>query len=117
MSEAKAVAENEPKLPSRPGFHDDLPKEIPDPHSLPLEAINPISPRLFQEDKWQGYFKRLREEDPVHFNELDDTGPYWSLTRYHDIKAVDSDHERFSSAHGITLGLRVGDPLPGARWD
>ena len=112
MSEANAAEQTGGKLPSRPGFHDDLPPQIPDPYSLPLEAINPISPRLFQEDKWQGYFKRLREEDPVHFNELDDTGPYWSLTRYHDIKAVDSDHERFSSAHGITLGLRVGDPLP-----
>ena len=112
MSEANAVPENKPKLPPRPGFHDDLPPEIPDPYSLPLEAINPISPRLFQENRWQDYFKRLREEDPVHYNELDDTGPYWSLTRYQDIKAVDSDHERFSSAHGITLGLRVGDPLP-----
>jgi len=117
MSEADAAEQARlktagEKLPPRPGFHDDLPRDIPDPYELPLEKINPISPRLFQEDKWQGYFKRLREEDPVHFNELEDTGRYWSLTRYHDIKAVDSDHERFSSAHGITLGLRVGDPLP-----
>ena len=59
-----------------------------------------------------GFFKRLRDEDPVHQNELPETGRYWSLTRYQDIKAVDSDHERFSSAHGITLGLPVGVPLP-----
>ncbi|MEZ5559910.1 MAG: cytochrome P450 [Pseudomonadales bacterium] len=96
----------------RPGFNDNLPAEIPDPYSIPLEDINPIWPRLFQENKMWGFFKRLREEDPVHFNELPETGRYWSLTRYDDIKAVDSNHELFSSAYGITLGLPVGTPLP-----
>jgi cytochrome P450 len=116
MSEATGsaplTADKPAKTPMRPGFHDNLPKEIPDPYSVPLESINPIWPRLFQENKMWGYFKRLREEDPVHFNELPETGRYWSLTRYHDIKAVDSNHELFSSAHGITLGLPVGTPLP-----
>ena len=59
-----------------------------------------------------GFFKRLREEDPVHFNTTELAGRYWSLTKYEDIKAVDSDHENFSSAHGITLGLPVGTELP-----
>ena len=87
-------------------------EEIPDAYSLPLEEINVVSPRLFQEDKIWPYFERLRDEDPVHFNEIPEAGRYWSLTRYEDIKAVDSDHEHFSSAHGITLGLPVGAPLP-----
>ncbi len=113
MSEATQGTGNErPAGMVRPGFYDDLPKEIPDPYTLPLEKINPIWPRLFQENRMWEYFKRLRDEDPVHFNELEDTGRYWSLTRYKDIKAVDSDHERFSSAYGITLGLPVGKPLP-----
>lgn len=85
---------------------------IPDPYDLPLEDINPVSPRLFSEDKWQDYFKRLREEDPVHFSQTDLAGRFWSLTRYADIKAVDTDHENFSSAHGITLGFPVGTELP-----
>jgi cytochrome P450 len=116
MSEASGptapTTNQTPKMPPRPGFNDNLPKEIPDPCSLPIDALNPIWPRLFQENKMWGYFKRLRQEDPVHLNELPETGRYWSLTRYDDIKAVDSDHERFSSAHGITLGLPVGTPLP-----
>jgi cytochrome P450 len=115
MSEANPIAPSAttpPRMPLRPGFNDDLPREIPDPYALPIEAINPIWPRLFQENKMWGFFKRLRDEDPVHQNELPETGRYWSLTRYQDIKAVDSDHERFSSAHGITLGLPVGVPLP-----
>ncbi len=85
---------------------------IPDPYEIPLEDINPVSPRLFQDNKMWGYFERLRKEDPVHFNEIPEAGRYWSLTRYEDIKAVDSDHEHFSSAHGITLGIPVGTPLP-----
>ncbi len=87
-------------------------KNIPDPYDIPLEEINPISPRLFQENRMWGYFERLRKEDPVHLNETEETGRYWSLTRYEDIKAVDSNHELFSSAHGITLGLPVGAELP-----
>ncbi|MEM8766063.1 MAG: cytochrome P450 [Pseudomonadota bacterium] len=85
---------------------------IPDPYEISLEEINPVSPRLFQENKMWGYFERLRKEDPVHFNEIPEAGRYWSLTRYEDIKAVDSNHEQFSSAHGITLGIPVGTPLP-----
>ncbi len=88
---------------------------LPDAKDIALAAINPINPRLFSEDRWQGYFERLRKEDPVHFNELDWAGRYWSLTRYDDIKTVDSDFENFSSASGITLGLPIGaEPPKGA---
>jgi len=118
MSESATVASSatstgeRPAMPVRPGFNDNLPPVIPDPYTIPLEAINPIWPRLFQESRHWEYFRRLRDEDPVHLNELPETGRYWSLTRYDDIKAVDSNHELFSSAHGITLGLPIGTPLP-----
>ena len=79
-------------------------QEIPDPYSIPIEEINPISPRLFEEDKQGAYFERLRAEDPVHFNELEQTGRFWSVTKFEDIMAVDTNHEQFSSAHGIALG-------------
>ena len=78
----------------------------------PIDDINPVSPRLFQEDKLWDYFKRLREEDPVHLNETEIAGRFWSLTRYEDIKKVDSDWENFSSGHGITLGFPVDAELP-----
>ncbi|MBO6558585.1 MAG: cytochrome P450 [Pseudomonadales bacterium] len=90
---------------------------IPNPYDLPLEEINPVNPRLFSENKWSDFFKRLREEDPVHFNQTDLAGRYWSLTRYAEIKAVDTDHENFSSAHGITLGFPVGAELPEGALD
>ncbi len=31
-------------------------------------------------------------------------GPYWSITRYKDIMAVDTDHHRFSSERDIVIG-------------
>ena len=81
-------------------------------YDLPLEKLNPINPRLWSEHQWQECFERLRAEDPVHFNETEIAGRYWSLTRYEDIKKVDADHHNFSSAHGITLGFPVGTELP-----
>src|SRR4029079_7595971 len=39
-----------------------------------------------------------RAEDPVHYCRESPYGPYWSVTRFEDIAAVDSRHEVFSSA-------------------
>jgi cytochrome P450 len=74
--------------------------------SMPLEAINPADPARFQADTFWPFFERLRKEDPVHFTPDSDWGPYWSITRFDDIVAVDTNHQVFSSdAHlgGITV--------------
>lgn len=86
--------------------------ELPSAYDIPLEDILPVSPRLFSENRWHEYFGRLREEDPVHFNETEMAGRFWSLTKYEDIKRVDPDWQNFSSADGITLGFPVGEELP-----
>ncbi len=78
----------------------------PDPYDMAIEDINPLNPHLYCDNRWQEVFERLRKEDPIHFNELESSGRYWSLTKYEDVKAVDADWQRFSSAQGITLGLR-----------
>lgn len=84
----------------------------PDPYDMDLADINPVNAHLFADNRWAPVFERLRAEDPVHFNELDTSGRYWSLTTYEDIKAVDADWERFSSAQGITLGFPIDAELP-----
>ena len=84
---------------------------------MPLEEINPVWNRLFAENRMLEVFERLRREDPVHFNETEIAGRYWSLTRYEEIKAVDTDHKNFSSAHGITLGFPIDQPLPEGALD
>ena len=86
----------------------DAPDVIADPYSVPIEEINVIDGRLFEKDLHWAHFKRLREEDPVHFNELPGVGRYWSLTKFKDILYVDKNHALFSSAQGIGLGLEVG---------
>ena len=63
-------------------------------NELALEDINPVNANLFAENRWQGYFERLRKEDPVHLNEAEPAGRYWSVTKYEDIKTVSSDWEK-----------------------
>ena len=74
--------------------------------ALPLAELNPAKVERFQEDAIWPYFARLRREDPVHFTAESEFGPYWSITRWNDIMAVDTDHEAFSSADGIGLPNR-----------
>lgn len=85
---------------------------VPAASELALADINPVNAHLFKENRWQDHFARLRAEDPIHFNEIESAGRYWSLTRYEDIKKVDSDWHSFSSAHGISLGFKVGADIP-----
>jgi len=87
-------------------------KDVAPADELTLEDINPLNAHLFAQNRWSGYFERLRKEDPVHFNELETAGRYWSVTKYDDIKTVSSDWETFSSAQGITLGVRHGADVP-----
>ncbi len=89
-----------------------LTQEFPDPYDIPLESINVAQPALFQSDAHWRYFERLRAEDPVHYCADSAFGPYWSLTRYKEIFEVDTNHELFSSAAGITVGGLGGNPVP-----
>jgi cytochrome P450 len=84
---------------------------IPDASSIALEDINVSDPALLQYDAWRPFFKRLREEDPVHYCKDSLFGPYWSITRWEDVMYVDSNHDLYSSAEGITLQDRPQDFL------
>jgi len=74
-------------------------------YSMPLDQINPADPELFRTDTHWPYFERLRKEDPVHWavSEYEDVGGYWSVTKYNDIMAVDTNHQVFSSDPTIVL--------------
>jgi len=68
-----------------------------DAYSIPIDKIDVSNPHLYQDDTWRPYFERLRHEDPVHWCEGGMYGSYWSVTRYRDIMAVDTNHIAFSS--------------------
>ena len=67
--------------------------------SLPLADFDVSHPSLYQRDALEPYFARLRAEDPVHYCRESIYGPYWSITRFNDIVAVDTHHQVFSSDH------------------
>jgi cytochrome P450 len=74
-------------------------------YAMPLAEINPADPELFRTDTMWPYFERLRAEDPVHWavSDFEEVGGYWSVTKYNDIMAVDTNHEVFSSEPTIVL--------------
>ena len=81
------------------------PKDEPnlDASSVPLDQIDVSDWDLFVNDAHGPHFERLRNEDPVHYHTDSHYGPYWSVTRFQDIKEVDSNHELFSSDTNITI--------------
>jgi len=72
--------------------------------SLPLESLDPSRAELFQSGAHHEWFRRLRQEAPVHYTRESMFGPYWSITRFDDIVAVDTNHEVFSSNRDIVIG-------------
>jgi cytochrome P450 len=81
----------------------DIENQIAD---LPLEKIDVSQPELFQNDTVGLYFNRLRRESPVHYCPSSRFGPYWSVTRFNDIMAVDKNHHDFSSQKA---GIQIVD--------
>ena len=72
-------------------------------YATPLEELNPGNADRFETGAIWPVFKRLRAEAPVHFTPESEFGPYWSITKWDDIMAVDTNHEAFSSTGGIVL--------------
>ncbi|MBX3705978.1 MAG: cytochrome P450 [Pseudomonadales bacterium] len=87
----------------------DTRRSTPDPWSIPLADIDVSQPELFRTDSHWDYFRRLRAEDPVHYCARSPFGPYWSITRFRDIMAIDGNHQDFSSDAGIVLADRPAD--------
>jgi cytochrome P450 len=81
-----------------------------DPYSVPLESIDMSDPDLHHRGLEHVYFERLRNEAPVHYYDSATYGPFWSLSRYEDIIAIDKNHRDWSSDHkngGHVLGYEL----------
>jgi cytochrome P450 len=77
---------------------------------FPIEELDVSSPALFEQDVWRPIFERLRHERPIHYCASSPYGPYWSITRFEDVQAVELDYQSFSSdsARG---GIRIDNRL------
>jgi cytochrome P450 len=101
------------------GSFDDVPPTLEaaraQAYSTPIESLDVANPKLFHADLIGPYFERLRREDPVHRAVSKVYGAYWSITRYNDIMAIDTNHKQFSSEAklgGITIFGEGREPLP-----
>ena len=74
-----------------------------------IDAVDVSDPSLYEMGSWRPIFARLRSEAPVHYCADSPFGPYWSITRFEDIMAVDSNHQSFSSIGGVSIGDRKPD--------
>ncbi len=81
-------------------------------YATPLEEFQVADVSLFTSDTHWPWFERLRNEDPVHWCESSEFGPYWSVTRFNDIIAVDGNHQVFSSSSELGGIAIVDSPEP-----
>ncbi len=83
-------------------------------YATPLKDFHVGDPVLFQTNSHWPWFERLRREAPVHYCPQSEFGPYWSVTRYNDIMAVDTNHAVFSSDSALG-GITIRDAKPELR--
>lgn len=80
---------------------------------VPINESDVSSPELYKNDTWGSHFNKLRQDSPVDYCPNSPYGPYWSITRFKDIKAIELDHKTYSSDSdrgGIRIdkGIRYG---------
>ena len=77
--------------------------------NTPLDKFDVSDPERFRTDTHWPFFARLRKEAPIHHCAESRFGPYWSVTKFHDIMAVDTDYKNYSSdwTYG---GITINDP-------
>ncbi|MGB1686178.1 MAG: cytochrome P450 [Pseudomonadales bacterium] len=78
-------------------------------HKVPLDELDVSNWHLFEKDAIWPWFERLRREDPVHYHSDSRYGPFWSITKFDDIKAIDKNHQIFSSQPNIGLVDSITD--------
>jgi cytochrome P450 len=85
-------------------------------YATPLDQFHVHEIEHFTSDTLWPWFERLRAEDPVHYTAESEYGPYWSITKYADIVACESDVARLSSsqAHGGITLFPEPEPREGA---
>lgn len=65
--------------------------------TIPIDQIDVSRTDLYAREAMHPYFKRLRDEAPVHYCPQSPYGAFWSITRFNDCVAIDTNHKVFSS--------------------
>src|SRR5690242_2532621 len=89
--------------------------------SLSIPDLDLANPDSFNDGFPHDYFRVLRREDPVHWNEtkcaVERNGPgFWTITKYEDVKMISRNPMLFSSWVGGTNIFDLNDmDLEGSR--
>ena len=73
------------------------------PQDIPLEDYDVSQRELFRSNTMWSFFERLRNEEPVHYCKDSEFGPYWSITKFDDISAIEGNPDVFSSEPNIGI--------------
>ena len=78
--------------------------------ALDLPDLDVSRAELYAEDRWREPFAWLRANAPVHRVEDSKFGPYWSVSSYQPIVAVEAQPEVFSSSwrNGVSSSRSAG---------
>jgi len=77
-------------------------------YSTPLDQIDVSLQDRFVTNTFWPFFERLRNEDPVHYGVSPEFGAFWSITRFEDIIAIETNHGVFSSEKSVSIGDNDG---------
>lgn len=72
---------------------------------LDLDSVNLIDPGLYSSGDPHAVWAKMRHDDPVRWQQVDEDLGFWSVVRYADGEAVLRDHTRFTSQRGTMLYL------------
>jgi len=74
-------------------------------YATPLDQIDMSKDERFVSDTIWPFFERLRKEDPVHWAVSPEPGigGFWSVTKFDDIVAIETNHQVFSSEGSISI--------------
>ena len=68
------------------------------------DPLDPSNSALYTSGDHWSVFETLRRDDPVHYTPESPFGPYWLITRFNDVKHVETNHDLFSSEPAIVIG-------------
>jgi len=80
--------------------------------TTPLDQLDVSDPELYRADSWRPWFERLRREAPVHYCRSGLYGPYWSVSTYDLVNAVELNPKVFSNRADLG-GIQLADIAPG----
>ena len=72
--------------------------------------VDLLDPATYVDGPPHEWFARVREDDPVHWEDEADGPGFWVLTRHRDVLAVSQAWETFSSEAKGSMLYEMGDP-------